>query len=211
MGDKPLAAVARPSWTSELAKTFEQERGFLLRLAHAQLRDPAWADDVVQETALAAWQAVDGFEGRSTMRTWLVGILRFKILDALRQRQKHAINFSALELDSELQSLEDELLFDAHGRWRDIPQLWGKPEQDPVAMLQEKQGMALLQLCLQELPEKTAQIFLMREYLGLEGVEIAQKTGLQAGHVRVILLRARLALRTCLEWRMAGQTSGSSA
>jgi RNA polymerase sigma-70 factor (ECF subfamily) len=176
----------------------------LLRLARAQLHDEQLADDVVQDAVLSAWQALEQFERRSSLRTWLVGILRFKILDALRDRNRQPINLSALTLDEELQSLEDDLLFDAQGRWREMPLLWGGAQSEPSEALYHKQGIQILKLCLQQLPEKTGQVFLMREYLGFDGAEVARQTGLQAGHVRVILMRARLALRSCLEWRMSG-------
>lgn len=197
-------------WALELTETLKKERGFLLRLARAQLHDDEWADDVVQDATLSAWQAVGLFEGRSSLRTWLVSILRFKILDALRDRQRQPISLSALELDQELQGLENDLLFDAEGQWREMPRLWGALECDPSEILRQKQGLQLLQVCLQQLPEKTAQVFLMREYLGFDGVEVARQTGLQPGHVRVILMRARLALRTCLELRMSGSPTRST-
>lgn len=204
LGSMMSAAPPGRSWEHELLEMLKTERGFLLRLARVQLHDAQWADDVVQEAILSAWQSVGQFEGRSSLRTWLVGILRFKILDALRDQKRQPVNLSALELSEELKGLEDDLLFDAQGQWLEMPQLWGDTEKDPSETLHHKQGLQLLKLCLQQLPEKTAQVFLMREYLGFDGSEVAQQTGLQAGHVRVILMRARLALRTCLELRMAG-------
>ena len=191
------------SWLPEIERTLREERGFLLRLARAQLRDPQWAEDAVQDASLAAWQSADRFEGRSTIRTWLVGILRFKILDALSDRQRFPTPLSAMAVDEEFSTPEDDLLFDAQGRWNDMPQAWWTDEDGPAEALQQRQTMNQLELCLQKLPDSTAQIFLMREYLGFDGQDIAQRTGLTHGHVRVILMRARLALRTCLDWRLS--------
>lgn len=206
-----LPSAAR-DWAAELKQALTTERGFLLRLAHGQLRNSQWAEDVVQEAALAAWQSIGVFEGRSTLRTWLVGILRFKILDALRSQHKHPEALSqwaslagmhAAQLDDELNALEDGLLFDAQGRWHDQPLAWWDDTGEPDTALQQKQVLHHLQLCLDVLPQKSAQVFLMREYLGCQSSEIATHTGLQAGHIRVILMRTRLALRTCLEARLA--------
>ena len=192
------------AWRAALEQSLRDERRFLLRLAYSQLREQQDAADAVQEMALAAWQAIEQFEGRSSMRTWLVGILRFKILDALRERKRQP-SFNGVDVEQELQML-DGTLFDANGRWVDEPQAWWETDNNPSETLQQKQTMKLLQVCLEKLPEKTAHVFLMREYLGFEGHEIARHTGLQMGHIRVILMRARLALRTCLEWQMVSRS-----
>jgi RNA polymerase sigma-70 factor, ECF subfamily len=190
------------SWHQALEQSLRDDREFLLRLAHAQLRNPQEAADAVQDAALAAWQTIDRFEGRSSIRTWLVGILRFKILDVLRERQRHP-TLPHDEVEQELQTLDSDLLFDDAGRWTEEPKTWWSVSDNPSDTLQQNQIMRLLQQCLNKLPEKTAHVFLMREYLGFETTEIAQRTGLQAGNIRIILMRARLALRTCLEWQMS--------
>lgn len=185
-----------------MEQSLRNERDFLLRLAHAQLRNPQEAADAFQDMALAAWQTIDRFEGRSSLRTWLVGILRFKILDLLRERQRHTkLNFD--EVVQELHTLDSDLLFDTEGRWADEPQAWWSTDHNPSETLEQTQMMRLLQQCLDKLPEKTAHVFLMREHLGFENLEIAQRTCMQAGNIRIILMRARLALRTCLEWHMS--------
>jgi RNA polymerase sigma-70 factor (ECF subfamily) len=109
-----------------------------------------------------------------------------------------------MDVDQELQML-DRALFDVNGRWVDEPQAWWETDSNPSETLQQKQTMQLLQACLEKLPEKTAHVFLMREYLGFESQEISHRTGLQMNHIRVIMMRARLALRTCLEFKMAGR------
>ena len=202
-----MASVNTPSRlrADELEAILRKERGFLFRLARSQLRDDSTADDVVQDMALAAWQSIERFEKRSSIRSWLVGILRFKILDALREQHRQPASFSSLDVMQELQSLEDALLFDAQERWAEMPQVWWIETAGPSEALVQQQMMQFLELCLKNLPQRTAQIFLMREYLGFESPEIAARTGLQAGHVRVILLRARLALRSCLDLRISGQ------
>jgi RNA polymerase sigma-70 factor, ECF subfamily len=206
---KPHKEMGGQAPTSQaLMQALTEQRSFLLHLASVQLNDTELAEDAVQETSLSAWQTFHKFENRSSIRTWLVSILRFKILDAMRQRKRQPDRLSAVQIDQELASLEDGLLFDAHGQWSEQPQVWWQSETNaalevPDQALIHKQMLILIQTCLTRLPPKTAQIFLMREYLGFEGIEIAQQLKLQTGHLRVILMRARLALRTCLELSMA--------
>jgi RNA polymerase sigma-70 factor, ECF subfamily len=209
--DKPHKVMGRQPATDStpqaLMQALTEQRSFLLHLARVQLNDIQLAEDAVQETSLSAWQTFHKFENRSTIRTWLVSILRFKILDAMRQCKRQPDRISPVQIDQELAPLEDGLLFDAHGQWSEEPQVWWQSETNaalevPDQALIHKQMLVVLQTCLIGLPPKTAQIFLMREYLGFEGNEIAQQLNLQCGHVRVILMRARLALRTCLEQRM---------
>ncbi len=139
------------------------------------------------------------------MRTWVVGILRFKILDAMRQLKRQPVPYSPLDLDQEMAFLDTGLLFDEQGSWREAPEAWLYGSDEPAEALQQSQLLQFLMLCLTKLPEKTAHVFLMREYLGLDSLEISARTGLKAGHLRIVLMRARLALRTCLATRMSNE------
>ncbi len=165
----------------------EGERAYLLRYASLQLRDRAAAEDAVQETLLAALAGEKSFGGRSNLRTWLTGILKHKIVDAIRRSARE----QALPED------DDGLdrLFDASGHWIDPPQEW----RDPDATLQTRQFFVRLEECLARLPARTARAFMMREHLGLETAEICKELGVTATHCWVLLHRARLALRECLQ------------
>ena len=165
----------------------EAERPYLLRYASLQLRDAHAAEDVVQEALLAALAGETGFAGRSNLRTWLTGILKHKIVDAIRRLSREA----AVPEDEE----GLQLLFDERGHWIDPPREW----DDPDALLEEKQFMAALEECLGRLPAKTAQVFMMREHLGYDTAEICKELGLTATHCWVLLYRARVALRECLQ------------
>ena len=167
----------------------EGERPYLLRYARLQLRDAATAEDVVQETLLAALAGEAGFAGRSNLRTWLTGILKHKIIDAVRRQARESTVLP------EPDTSEFDALFDETGHWREAPADWG----DPDAALQQKQFLAALQACLERLPAKTAQAFLMREHLGLETPEICKELRVTATHCWVLLYRARMALRECLQ------------
>src|SRR5690348_3802157 len=127
----------------------ESERDYLLRYASLQLRDPQAAEDAVQETLLAALAGEAGFGGRSNLRTWLTGILKHKIVDAIRRSSRES------PLPSEDGAEEFDALFDERGHWREFPAAWS----DPDASLSQKQFFATLEECLENLPEKTARAF----------------------------------------------------
>ena len=170
----------------------EDLRPYLLRYATLQLRDAAAAEDAVQDALLAALAAEAGFAGRSNLRTWLTGILKHKIVDTIRRqsRDRPAPGPEAGGDDAEF-----DALFDQRGHWEEAPDAWQQPE----GSLQQKQFLAALEACLRDLPERTARVFMMREHLGLETSEICKVLGITATHCWVMLHRARMSLRLCLE------------
>jgi len=175
----------------------EKERPYLLRYASLQLRDRNAAEDAVQETLVAALAGEKSFGGRSNLRTWLTGILKHKLIDAIRKSGRE----TPIESDEAL-----EALFNESGHWKTFPPEWRSPDQS----LEQKQFFAALEMCLEGLPEKTARVFLMREHMGLETDEICKDLGVTPTHVWVLLYRARMALRKCLEmnWFDVGRKPG---
>ncbi|HEU4352229.1 MAG TPA: sigma-70 family RNA polymerase sigma factor [Burkholderiales bacterium] len=165
-------------------------RPYLLRYAAVELRNREVAEDCVQEALVAALAAPASFEGRSNLRTWLTGILKHKIVDAIRRQSR----------ERPVEGLEEDMgdldaLFDDTGHWADRPQPW----DDPDAALHQKQFLAALEACLGGLPPRTAQVFMLREHLGLETAEICKELGLTSTNCWVLLYRARMLLRKCLE------------
>lgn len=173
----------------------EQHRGYLMRVAHLQLRDAGVAEDVVQDTLLAALSG-SGFSGKSSLRTWLTGILKHKIVDAIRRKQRDAIPVATLTSTSDDLDI-DELdgQFREDGGWESPPAAWGNPENALV----QRQFFDVLDVCLDKLPPATARVFVMREVLELETDEICKELAITANNLWVILYRARVALRMCLE------------
>ena len=168
----------------------QAQRGYLLRYARLQLRDPHAAEDAVQETLVAALAGEAAFGGRSNLRTWLTGILKHKIVDAIRRSAREV---TLLPAGPDVP--EFDALFDARGHWADAPSTWA----DPDASLEQKQFFATLEECLENLPEKTARAFMMREHMGFDTGEICKELGITSTHCWVLLYRARMALRQCLE------------
>jgi RNA polymerase sigma-70 factor (ECF subfamily) len=158
-----------------------------LRFASLELRNREAAEDAVQETLLAALAAEKSFAGRSNLRTWLTGILKHKIVDALRRSTRER------PTETELSTDDLDSLFDASGHWRDPPQPW--PEQ----AYEQKAFIEALEMCLAMLPARTGQVFMMREHLGFETADICKELAITPTHCWVLLYRARIALRQCLE------------
>jgi RNA polymerase sigma-70 factor, ECF subfamily len=167
----------------------EALRPYLLRYASLQLRNRDAAEDAVQEALAAALAAEAGFAGRSNLRTWATGILKHKIVDAIRRAAREQ------PLAAEGDAADFDALFDERGHWHEHPHAWPAPD----GALQEKQFLAALQRCLEALPPRTAQAFLLREHMGLETAEICKELGVTSTHCWVLLYRARMALRQCLE------------
>ena len=109
-----------------LAAELDTHRRYLLRVAQLQLRDADLAEDVVQETLVAAFSARDGFSGRSSVKTWLTGILKHKIVDAIRQKQRQPIILATFEEETDLEDFDP--MFKDSGAWEAPPADWGDPE-----------------------------------------------------------------------------------
>ncbi|MGF6604551.1 RNA polymerase sigma-70 factor (TIGR02943 family) [Paraburkholderia sp. GAS448] len=174
----------------------------LLRFARLQLRDAAAAEDAVQEALAAAWAQADRFAAQSQHKTWVFGILRHKLVDTLRSRQR-TVNLSALQTELDDETLLDRELFRGnnshwynYGHWsREAkPGRWPTPE----TALRQREFWELFEVCLDALPEHQGRVFMMREFLDLEMAEICAELLISANHCSVLLYRARLRLRTCL-------------
>ncbi len=182
----------------DFASQCNAHRGYLLRVATLQLRDSDLAEDIVQDTLLAALQGATGFSGRSSLKTWLTGILKHKIVDAIRRKSREPV-FAALEDECQLDDLD--ALFDESGHWDNPPAEWG----DPESSLSRQQFFDIVQFCLDKLPPNTARVFMMREVLELSSSEICKELTITSTNLWVILYRARVALRQCLEQNWFGQ------
>lgn len=174
----------------------------MLRFARLQLRDDALAEDVVQEAIVAALEGQGDFAGRSALKTWVFSILRNKIVDAIRQRCR-SVNLSALSADEEDLDQAFDALFKPNAHWAPAlrPTDWGNPED----ALRQQQFWAVFESCLNHLPENTARVFMMREFLEFDTEEVCAELCISAGNCHVILHRARNGLRRCLERTWFGE------
>lgn len=166
----------------------------LLRFAVLQLRNRELAEDVVQEALAAALAASDRFEQRATLKTWVFSILKNKIIDALRDRwTKGRIDIA----DAVGDDADFDGLFNAKGYWQasEMPSHWGNPEQT----LENQRFWQTFEFCMTKMPETTARVFSMREFLGLTVEEICKELTITSSNCWVILHRARMSLRLCLQ------------
>jgi RNA polymerase sigma-70 factor (ECF subfamily) len=158
----------------------------LYRYALDRLRRPHDAEDVVQETLLAAFKARGEFQGRSHPRTWLMGILKRKVVDRLRASAREG---RATDLDD----LDD--WFDARGKWRKAPGKW----DNPAAAAERSEFWDVLRLCLARLPGRMAEAFALRALDEQAPAEVCRELAISPGNLWVLLHRARLQLVRCLE------------
>ena len=187
------------SATDTLYSQLETMRPMLVRFAQLQLRNQTLAEDAVQDALLAVLEQPDRFAGQSSLRTYVTGILKFKIIDNLRVTTRER------QLEPDEGQTEDEAidaLFVSDGHTRDMPRDWGSPD----ATLQQKDFFRVLEVCLEKLPAKTARIFMMREWLELETEEICKELAITTSNAWVLLYRARMRLRECLDLNWFGTT-----
>ena len=166
-------------------------RSFLLRFARLQLRNDTWAEDVVAETMLAALEKPDSFGGKSSLKTWLVGILKFKIIDCIRANSREVASSVNCDEDAEL----EDLVFAPDGHFRAEADAWPNPEQS----LNSKQFLEVMDVCINDMPQTMGRVFLMREWMEFSTDEICTELAVSSANVWVLLHRARLRLRECLQ------------
>lgn len=176
-----------------------EHRVYLLRFARLQLRNDTWAEDAVSDTLLAALSKPQSFSNRSQLKTWLVGILKHKVIDIIRINARTVSspdNASGEEAD-EL----DRLQFKADGHFAQSPNDWGNPDQT----LQQAQFFEVLDACMERLPPALGRLFLMREWLEMSSPEVCKELSITPTNLYVQLHRARLRLQECLNLNWFGQ------
>jgi RNA polymerase sigma-70 factor (ECF subfamily) len=165
----------------------------LFRYALSRIRDERAAEDLIQDTLVTAFKARDKFQGNSTELTWMIGILRNKIFEHLRRQAREV----PLDVSEEGDEREDAS-FDGTGHWSSAaaPADWGG---EPHRTAESAEFSAALKSCLDALTPNVARAFVLREMEGVEHRECAQAMGVPPGRLAVLLYRARMRLRRCLE------------
>ncbi|WP_034410479.1 sigma-70 family RNA polymerase sigma factor [Derxia gummosa] len=189
------ALLADPALLADLRRQMQ-------RFARLQLGDDASADDAVQEALIGALAGAERFTGRAAARTWVFAILKNKIADQLRARRRTvcASDLAPAGIDGDEADVDlDELLFVNDGHW--APATAPRPWADPEAALSDRQFLAVMDACLDGLPPRLGRVFLMREVVGLDTDEVCTELGIAANNLFVMLHRARLRLRECLDQR----------
>jgi RNA polymerase sigma-70 factor (ECF subfamily) len=181
----------------EEASELSALRRSMHRFATLQLGDAQSAEDAVQEALMGAFKNQAAYAGKASLKTWVFAILKHKIADMLRGRLRmQSIHVHVGESDEEADLTE---LFDVRGHWdgAEQPASWGSP----TLALEDKQFWKVFELCLDGLPPQQGRAFMMREYVGLEPSEVCAELAISTSNLHVMLHRARLRLRECLESR----------
>ncbi len=167
----------------------------LFRYALSRLRNSDAAEEVVQETFLAALKAVDQFSSTGTEGAWLLGILKRKIVDYVRSRK----------LNTSTTADEDptESLFDEKGNWRSDPRIFGI---QPDSLLQRAEFWQIFRNCLAGLPQRQADVFMLREMEEISSERICKELEISSSNLWVLLHRARLRLSDCIQSHWSGDS-----
>lgn len=201
-GEFPVDASAGNYLTDPLF--LDDLRRQMLKFAVLQLDNEAQAEDAVQEALVGALKNVSSFERKAALKTWVFAILKHKITDLLRYRQRW------VDVEKQPGSSDEEALptvFDTRGFWHqeDRPNRWAQP----VEAIDDAHFWRVFEACLDNLPPVQARVFMMREFIELDAGEICQAVELTTSNLHVLLHRARLRLRRCLEMNWFGEGESS--
>lgn len=168
----------------------------LYKFAYFRVNNAALAEDLVQETFLAAIKGKDRFDGRASVKTWLTGILKNKVIDYYRKKNRT----QSMQETANFFEREEADLFSDDGSWNydnpNVPRDWN-PAQ--VEKMDRKEFMQAFYRCSEKLPDKIRTVFIMREIDGVKSEEICEQLDITPQNLWTILHRARMALRGCLE------------
>ena len=164
---------------------------YLYRFAVSHIEDRSVAEDLVQETFLAALRGRKKFRGRSTVKTWLSAILKHKIVDYLRKKYREQVT---TDTDTITETVDG--FFHENGSWKIRPGEWNL---DPSKIYEQREFMDTLFKCLAELPDRQSKAFMLREMEGYSTKEICNALEVSPTNSWVMLYRARMFLRRCLE------------
>lgn len=194
---KSETAGGNPAWNLDPTTWVDEHGDCLYRFALMRLRDGSLAEDVVQETLLSAIQATSSYTGKATERTWLIGILKHKIIDHYRKNNKQV---QLTEEDTDLTGTER--FFERPDKWSGhwaIPLRPVDPERSPEDVIERGEFWDVMKACLSALPDRVAKVFTLREMDGLSSDEICDALGLSPSNFWVMMHRARMQLRRCVE------------
>ena len=195
--ERALLARLRQGDRAAFAALVGRHGGALLRLARTFTRDASTAEELVQDAWVAALDGLDGFEGRSSIRTWLLHIVSNKARTRLaRDGRTIPLSTFAASIGGDDPAV-DPGQFDERGAWKAPPGLW--TEENPERLAEGAQTRAALERAIAALPEAQRAVLTLRDVEGLEAEEICAILGITIGNQRVLLHRARARVRAALE------------
>jgi RNA polymerase sigma-70 factor (ECF subfamily) len=191
----PVTTQAQPmtnAFVSDPSTWLDEHGDAMYRFALNRLHSEELAEDMVQETLLAAWQAFDKFTGQSSERTWLIGIMKHKIIDHYRKNYRESDSLDEF-------ADEDALMahaFDSHGHWKIKLINWGTPD----SAFADNQFWQVFHRCLARLPKAMVDLFMLRAVDDLAVEDCCKLLAMETtNQLNVALSRTRFKLRQCLE------------
>jgi len=179
-------------------ETLMQHADSLYRFAISLVKDHHVAEDLVQECLSVAWQRIDTFDARSSLGTWMIGIMKFKVIDHFRRSKRTPTDQNIEPCDDDTNPVDS--LSDCHGSWKVDPNhrlelLTKAPDQ----LASNHEALECISTCLAKLPERLRILFNLREVDGLDVTSAASAAGVTPGSAAVLLTRSRQRLRVCLQ------------
>lgn len=202
MANSPTSTQSANDASNQIWQQLETHRDYLFKIALQLSENLALAQDLVQDTLVSGFEKYAQFKNHSTLRTWLTRILKNRLVDHWRQSKK----WIALPEESEDSLLEFDVLFNQTNHWDSgLFVEWKTPEH----AASEQQFLSVVDWCITHLPPKTRQVFLMSHVLEYSTTEICTHISIQTNHLWVLLYRARLSLKLCLEQKWFKEPSRS--
>ena len=197
--DAELLARLREGDEQAFVLLVARHHAAMLRLARSFVASTAVAEEVVQDTWVGVLRGLERFEGRSSLRTWLLRILVNRARSTgVRERRSIAIGDSGPVID--------QARFDASGAWMSPPQHWVEDSED---RLFAEAVAGPLHRTLDELPARQREVVMLRDIDGLSSGEVCEVLEISEANQRVLLHRGRSRLRSALEADLGTATSGS--
>ena len=194
----PELAALRVGDESAFQTLIQRYHGPMLRLAMNYVGDRGVAEDVVQETWLTCLRSLDRFEGRSSLKTWIFGIV-INTARSRRRKESRILPFASFwrrdDSDGRRPTV-DQSRFGSDGMWRDGPQSW---DNVPESKVLGDETLQRVRAAIDALPQKQREVILLRDVAGFEAGEVSSLLGISAANERVRLHRARAAVRQSLE------------
>jgi RNA polymerase sigma-70 factor (ECF subfamily) len=197
----PLGEITQ---SLEPSRWLDDHGDYLLACALHFVRDTDKAEDLVQDTLLAALKGVAQFEGRSSVRTWLVSIMKHRAIDQLRQAGRRNTLGRKPLTDLELDRWSTKQFLQS-GKWAEPGSHWGAGATGSLASQEFQRALGD---CLSQMPPRSAEALRLADQNELTLEQVSKVLQISASNVGVILHRTRLAMRHCLEKKWFGAKPG---
>jgi RNA polymerase sigma-70 factor, ECF subfamily len=194
---EPELEALRRGDEAAFVELLRRYHGALMRLAMTYVQNPETAEDVVQDAWLTAIKSLDSFAGRSSLKTWISGIV-INIARAKRRKESRLVSLASVFTDyaDRRSPTVDPSRFGREGAWRELPRVW---QNVPESSLIGKETLGRIKEAIDALPPKHREVIVLRDVAQLDASEVTSVLGISPENQRVRLHRARAAVRKSLE------------